>query len=63
MRPHSTASSADMKWSRSVSFTTSAIFFPECFARIPLRISYRRSISFAVISMSLALPSAPPHGW
>ena len=61
--PHAFASSADMKWSRSVSLRTSSGVFPDASARIPLSISFRRRISRAVISMPRASPCAPPQGW
>ena len=54
---------AELRRREVKTYIVSAIFRPECRARMPLRTSLRRRISFAVISMSVALPSAPPEGW
>src|SRR6266511_1020170 len=61
--PYSFASSADMKRSRSMSFSMCSTGFPVCLAYSSLSLPRRYRISRAWISMSEAVPCVPPDGW
>src|SRR6185503_15987929 len=63
IRPYSFASSADMKRSRSMSFSICSTALPVCFAYNSLSLPRRYKISRAWISMSDAVPCVPPDGW
>src|SRR5881394_4080814 len=61
--PYSLASSADMKRSRSMSFSIWSNALPVCLAYSSLSLPRRYRISRAWISMSAAVPWVPPEGW
>src|SRR5712664_1769635 len=61
--PYSLASSADMKRSRSMSFSMCSTGLPVCLAYSSLSLPRRYRISRAWISMSAAVPWVPPDGW
>src|SRR2546423_2120103 len=61
--PSSLASSADVKRSRSMSFSIWSSALPVCFAYSSLSLPRRYRISRAWISMSAAVPWVPPEGW
>src|SRR5881628_3086811 len=63
IRPYSLASSADMKRSRSMSFSIDSTVLPVCLAYSSLSLRRRNRISRAWISMSDAVPWVPPEGW
>src|SRR5690606_4589808 len=63
IRPYSTAASALMKRSRSVSRSMVSRSLPVWAARLPLRRSRSFRISRAWMSISEACPWKPPHGW
>src|SRR5256885_94789 len=61
--PYSLASSADMKRSRSMSFSIWSSGLPVCLEYSSLSLPRKYRISRAWISMSAAVPCVPPHGW
>src|SRR6266550_1660608 len=63
IKPYSLASSADMKRSRSMSFSIDSTVLPVCLAYSSLSLRRRNRISRAWISMSDAVPCVPPEGW
>src|SRR6266545_2135108 len=63
IKPYSLASSADMKRSRSMSFSIDSTVLPVCLAYSSLSLRRRNRISRAWISMSDAVPWVPPEGW